>query len=445
MNTTYLDKIVIKPNRQRQEFDPAAMQELKNSIEDRGLLHPPVCRREGEQIVLVAGERRLKAIEEIYALGGNFSYNGAIFTNGALPYTDLGSLPPLEAEEAELDENLRRKDLTWQELASAQERLHNLRTAQKLQTGAPAQTVADTAEELTGRRDGYFQDTVRTNILVAKHLDNPLIAKAKSSKEAFKILKAAETRQQNIEKAKEIGSSVATELHTLLQGDCLEILKQARFQSRFDVICTDPPYGMGAESFGDGAGRYTAINHEYSDDLESWKTLMADWAKIITGCAKPLSHLYAFCDIDQFHWLKQLLAEEGWNVFRTPLTLVKNNGRVPLPEHGPRRVTEWVLYAFQGKKPVTHIYPDAFQANSDDNLGHGAQKPIAAIQNLLVRSVRPGDEILDPFAGTGTILPAGHGLACKVTAIEKDLAYFAVAQKRLAGLTAEGEILKGLA
>ena len=55
MNTIQLSSIIIKPNRQRQEFDLDALQELMNSIGDLGLLHPPVLRQEGEEWVLVAG------------------------------------------------------------------------------------------------------------------------------------------------------------------------------------------------------------------------------------------------------------------------------------------------------------------------------------------------------------------------------------------------------
>ena len=72
MNKVPVEAIVIKQNRQRQTFDPAALQELKNSIEDTGLMHPPVLRREGVSWVLVAGERRLRAIQEIWELGGEF-------------------------------------------------------------------------------------------------------------------------------------------------------------------------------------------------------------------------------------------------------------------------------------------------------------------------------------------------------------------------------------
>lgn len=57
-----ISQVLIKPDRQRQEFDPAALQDLVTSIEERGLLHPPVLRDESGVWTLVAGERRMKAI-----------------------------------------------------------------------------------------------------------------------------------------------------------------------------------------------------------------------------------------------------------------------------------------------------------------------------------------------------------------------------------------------
>lgn len=455
-----LSDIVVKPNRQRQEFDPEALQELKCSIEDRGLLHPPVLRNENGQMVLVAGERRLKAISEIFELGGTFDYNGQEFGRGNIlvPYTDLGELSELEAEEAELDENLKRRDLTWQEHALAVRRLHELRIAQKTEhndiiagtpdsvTGLPLppvtpQTIADTAEELTGRRDGSYQDSVRTEILVAKHLDNPAVAAAKSPKEALKILKAEEQRNKNIELAKIVGASFTAESHQILNMNCLDFMADTKNHNRFDVILTDPPYGMGADSFGDAGGKMTGINHHYDDSLTSWVTLMKDWCDLSFKVAKPQAHAYVFCDIDNFHALKSMMENAGWYVFRTPFIIVKlNSGRVPLPNTGPRRQWECLLYAIKGDKPVTHIYPDVITVSGDDNLGHGAQKPVALYQNLLQRSVKPGDEILDTFAGTGTIIPACHTYQCKATAIEMDQGSYGICLKRVESLAAEDQL-----
>ena len=446
MHRIPLTQIQIKPNRQRQEFEPEALQELKNSIEDRGLMHPPVLRREGDSWVLVAGERRLKAIGEIFDLGGQFQCNGETFANGVVPFTNLGELSLLEAEEAELDENLRRRDLTWQEHAAAVSRLHELRRAQKEQARAealeatgeqaspatPAHTIADTAEELTGRRDGSYQDTVRKEIIVAKHLDNPAIAKAKSADEAFKILKRQEEQKKNMELAAVVGASFNADKHQLFNVNCLEWMAKPENAGQFDVILTDPPYGMDAQDFGDGAGRLDGIEHHYDDSYESWKKLISNWAALSFAVTKPQAHAYVFCDIDRFHELKLYMQEAGWYVFRTPLVNHKiNSGRVPLPDQGPRRQYELVLYAIKGKKPVTHIYPDVISTSGDENMSHGAQKPVALYQNLLQRSVRAGDKVLDSFAGSGTIFPAAHTYKCQAVGLEQNPEYFAMCVKRL--------------
>lgn len=465
MHTCALKSIVIKPDRQRTEFDPVELQNLKDSIEylpgerNRQLMHPPVLRREGHSMVLVAGERRIRAITEIFELGGCFMYNGQMFKadHGMIPFTDIGELSELEAEEAELDENLKRVNLSWQELAQVHARLHKLRTAQKaamvpLDCATQAEfqqkveenkhTIADTAQEVFGRSDGAYQDTIRKETIVAKHLDNPAVAKAKSLDEAFKILKKEEERSKNIALGLEVGKTFNADKHQLIRANCLEWMA-AQPPGQFDVILTDPPYGMGADEFGDAGGKMTGIQHHYDDSHDSWQRLMGGkgtlwaecWAAQSYHIAKPQAHAYVFCDIDRFHELRAVMAANGWDCFRTPLIVHKlNSGRVPRPQHGPRRQWECILYAIKGNKPVTHIYPDVIPVNGDDNLGHGAQKPVDLYVNLLQRSVKPGDTVLDTFAGTGTIFPAAHTFKCSATGIELDEGSYGICVKRLASL-----------
>ncbi|UOF77827.1 adenine specific methyltransferase mboiiA [Bacteriophage sp.] len=451
-----LSAIVIDPNRQRQEFDPEALQELKTSIEDGQLMHPPVLRPRDGQMVLVAGERRLKAIEDIFALGGCFVHNGELFKDGMVPYTDIGELTELEAEEAELDENLKRRDLTWQELAAAHNRLHELRKKQSeaalekaVDSGEltgldasqvaekfPKPTIAQTATEIYGRGDGSFSDKLRKETIVAKHLDNPEVAAAKDVNEAFKILKRQEQQKKNSELAASVGLTFRADLHELYHTDCLQYMRDAAHE-QFDVILTDPPYGMDAQDFGDAGGKMTGIEHHYDDSHASWTKLMSEFAPLSYAVAKPKAHAYVFCDFDNFHELKALMQSAGWYVFRTPLVLHKlNSGRVPRPEHGPRRQYELVLYAIKGDKTVTHIYPDVFSVQGDENLGHGAQKPVAAYQNLLQRSVQPGDRVFDPFCGTGTIFPAAHELRCVAVGCELNTSSYGIGVKRLQSLKA---------
>ena len=445
-----LADIEIGPDRQRKEFSPEDLADLTNSIQSIGLLHPIVVRKlpEAGKYRLVAGERRMRAIISLYETFEEcIRCGGQPVELGYLPCINIGDLSELEAEEAELDENIKRANLTWQEHAAALQRLHQFRVRQaehrdeKLSDllGAPVtpapHTVADTAKELLGRSDGYYGAQVRKELLVAKHLDNPDVAKAKTMDDALKVLKAQEERKKNEALAAQVGGSLSSDSHTLLHTNSLAAMYRPEFEAKFDIICCDPPYGMGAHKFGDAAGRMTNIQHHYDDSYESWQKLMREFLPLTMHVTKLQAHMYLFCDFDRFHELKTLCEEVGWYVFRTPLVYVKTGGgRVPLPEMGPRRCYELCLYAVKGKKPVTHIYPDVIQAAADANESHGAQKSVAVFQNLLQRSCTPGDQILDPFAGTGTVALAAHVLKCFATCIEQSQEYYGIACKRVKAL-----------
>lgn len=433
MRTIAISDIHISPNRQRREFDPEHIQSLADSMVKLGLFHPPVLKLDPQHgLTLVAGENRLRAMALAYELGDSIRYDNADIPLNHTPYNLIGELDELAAEEAELDENLKRKDLTWQEHSAAVKRLDDLRRKQK----GEAHTVTALAEELTGRTDGSYRETVRQELILAKHLDNPVIAKAKSSTEAFKLLKKEEQKQSALGRAAAFDAETTRSRHTLLQGDCVQWMWKLHEQGkRYDVILTDPPYGMNAQNFGDGAGRMSAITHEYNDTEEHWQHLMAGWAELSFLLAAEKAHAYVFCDIERFQQLKTLMQDAGWYVHRTPFIYYKTDGgRVPLPEIGPRRCWEMCLYAIKGKRPVTNIYPDVICATADANLGHGAQKPVACYQNLLQRSCLPGDKVLDTFCGTGTIFVAAQNMKCIATGIELDPASFGIAAKRLEGL-----------
>jgi hypothetical protein len=212
--------VIIDPNRQRREFNSQDLAELAAGIRARGLMHAIVLRERDGAMVLVAGERRMRAVEEMRMLGGVLKFNGEEIPGDMLPYVTLGDLSPLEAEEAELDENIQRKDLTWQERSAALSRLHNLRSKQAQAEGR-VHTVADTAVEVKGRSDGNFQNSVRKDIIVSNYLHMPEVSKAKTADEAFKILKKIEETKRHVELAKKVGSTLTHESHKVYNTNCL--------------------------------------------------------------------------------------------------------------------------------------------------------------------------------------------------------------------------------
>ncbi len=62
-----IEVLLIRPNpyQPRLEFDPVALQELKASIEENGVIQPITVRRVDDHYELISGERRLRAVTEI--------------------------------------------------------------------------------------------------------------------------------------------------------------------------------------------------------------------------------------------------------------------------------------------------------------------------------------------------------------------------------------------
>jgi DNA modification methylase len=431
-------EITISANRQRKEFDPEALTDLANSISAHGLLHAPIMREMGDSLVLVAGERRLRAMETIWLLGDGIRYNGVLYGPNEVPYVTLGELTPLAAEEAELDENLKRRDLTWQEKSEALARLHALRQKQAAEAGE-IHTIFDTFKEAEIGKGSYAP--AKEAIILAEHLDNPEIAGAKTQQDAMKILKRQEARAENERRAEEVGRNFNSAQHTLIHGECLTELKAIASNS-FDVILCDPPYGIGADSFGDGAGKLDNAKHRYDDSPQAWNRLMDEFCPETFRVAKEQAHAYIFCDIDMFPILRHKMRNAGWDVFRTPLIDYKlGSGRVPRPDHGPRRQYEIILYALKGGRNVTAIFSDVIPCKLEENIGHGANKPVELYVDLLRRSIRPGDTVLDAFAGTGTIFPAAHQCKVYATGIEMSSEYYGICVERLNKLDEEPEML----
>lgn len=406
-------------DRQRTAMKPAEVEKLRESILRSGLIHPLLVNTNGaDRLSLIAGERRLTAIS---AITEPYVHGSEIIQPGFVPVTEASELSEVARKELELDENLLREDLSWKDRARAIADLHGLREAERGE-----QSVRATAEEIaatTGRPLSSMQSEVSRSLFVAQHLNNPKVAKASSLKDAQNILSREFEAIVNNDLRSAIGDKTE---HTLLEGSCIELL-QTLDEAQFDCILTDPPYGMGADSFGDAHN-----THHYKDDRET----ALDIAEVIFfhgfRLCKPQAHLYMFCDINLFHELRSLAEQSGWHTFRTPLIWTKGGGMGvdPWPQRGFRRSYECILYAERGGKPYNKFLSDVIEVPSIADPSHPAAKPVELFRRLLERSCLPGDSVLDPCAGTGTIFPAANALRVRAVGIEFDSTYAAIASAR---------------
>lgn len=100
----------IKPNpyQPRKVFKSEDLQELVQSVKDRGILQPIVVRKKGDQWEIIAGERRFRAAQKLGML--------------TLPAVEIQA-SDVEALELALIENLQRTDLSPLEEADGYQRL----------------------------------------------------------------------------------------------------------------------------------------------------------------------------------------------------------------------------------------------------------------------------------------------------------------------------------
>lgn len=104
-----LDLITPSPLQPRQEFRNEHLQELVESIRERGIIQPLIVRKVGDKYELIAGERRWRAAREL-----QLAEAPAIVRTAS----------DREVLELALIENLQREDLNPIEEAGAYERLH---------------------------------------------------------------------------------------------------------------------------------------------------------------------------------------------------------------------------------------------------------------------------------------------------------------------------------
>jgi len=442
MRTIPIDQIIIGPDRQRREFDQKRLQELADSIESKGLLHPVVLRivdmgEELDEYHLVAGERRCRALFILDEKDKPVRHDGLLVPKGEIPFTLLEDLSEDLQVEAEFEENVVRVDLTPIERALAIKKLHDLRTKQKGSYDASASqflgeqvghTVRDTAREVHGDKVGASgEQDIRDALLIAQHADDPEVAAAKSQAEAVKIIrKTAEARQR---KQKAASFDASKTPHRLFLGDTYDVNVTKDLRKSVDIIITDPPYGIDIDK---------TTGHEYEDSDEVFAQVIEKLPGVCDSVTRDQAHIYVFCDYARFNELFAAFELQGFECWRRPLIWDKGNvGSFGNIEYGFRKTYECILFANKGKKRMQIGGPEVLNFAPVTKPSHPAEKPVDLLVELLRRSASTGDTILDCYAGSGAIFEAASKATCVAYGIELDPKFHAVATNRLQLLTGQ--------
>lgn len=429
---------VLISDRQRKEFSPKELLELKRSILSKGLMHPPVLSLSEDGYKLVAGERRIRAMTELHEEGLSFAYNGKAVPPFSIPYTTLSELSLVDLMEAELEENIIRADLSFLEECAAKARIHELRTGQN-----PTQTFVQTAKELAAKK-GKDPDAVTSRspetrdiqraVLINRHRDDPAVQKAKDASAAQKVI--LDKMEASMRAKLATATKTLNTTHTLIRGDCRDEMKKLP-DGKFDIIFSDPPYGINADSAkGDS-------KHFYDDSPDNafsiYHAIMSEGFRI----TKPKAALLLWCDVEHFFDLRTYAAQQGWTTWRTPIIYHKGeSGHAPWGRAGFVRTYETLLFAVKGARELyspggadVKMFNSTHAGRQEKKKFHAAEKPVWILSTFLQMLGLETHLVLDPCCGSGPIFPAAHRHHMTVTGIELDEHYYNVAASRISALT----------
>lgn len=413
--------------RQREKIDSAALTELKESIlSPKGLLHPPVAYLDAQTntYVLVCGERRLRAIQTIHKEKNVFTFEGLPVPFDHIPISELSDLSPSDLLEAELEENIIRVDLPWQDRIRALAALHKQRQSEN-----PEQTKSDTANELSAKT-GVPNRSVRRHLsqalIISEKLDDPKISKARNAAEAQAlILKSEEERLMSTLTRRKLSKSDAAADIQLRRGDLFTLLPSLP-EGFVDLVLSDPPYGIGVGSAG-FRGR-TVHHHNYEDDEQTASKIAQALLEDGFRLCKARANLFMFCDIKRWYEFRTLGSRMGWEVFPRPIIWQKSEseGLAPWGRQGFRITYDAILYATKGGRGLITSPVDILTVKRvPRNLRlHAAEKPVELLRLLIECSTLAGDFVLDPCCGSGSTLVAAKELGRKGLGIELDEATY---------------------
>lgn len=388
------DITVKRDERQRRELTQIDV--LADSIRRLGLIHPIVVTRSLE---LVAGERRYAACT---MLGWP-----------SIPVQYVDELDPKTLEAIELEENIKRQDISWQDYVRAVQKYHKIRKDQ-----AEGQWTV----EQTGEAIGLSQPHTSAVIMVAKGLEEGVrgVADAPKLSTAEGIMRRARERadQAVLEDLHESvgGITIASrEQESVLVGDFCEWVHTDP-GLRFNFVHCDFPYGIDADEFNQGG----AIAHGgYADTPETWERLIMALEIATRRHVAPSAHLmfwFAMRKRDQrlYEFTARALERIGWDINPLPLIWMKTDGAgiIPDPERGPRQIYETCFLGSRGDRKIVRAKANAYGCPTDSKF-HMSTKPEPMLRHFFEMLVDQNTIMLDPTCGSGSSLRAAESLGAK--------------------------------
>jgi len=414
-----INEIIIGEN--RRSVNPERVKELAASIQEIGLLNPITITEDKH---LVAGLHRIEA----YKLLGKTEIEATVV-----------SLDELDAELAQIDENLMRNELTVLERAEQLKRRKEIYEAKypesksyviggKIRQNSANEIISfarDTASKI-----GVSPRTVQHEVQIAEDLADEVKEAirntdlADNKTELLRLARLDEEEQKEAAKriaageAKSVSEAVqqikkeqiyTTYLNTArkdstkwrIYNDSMETIN---LDEQFDFIITDPPYPK-----------------EYLPLYETLSIRANEWLK-------PTGLMLVMCGQS---YLDEILALMTKHIAYYWMAAYLTPGQ-PTPLRTRQVNCSWKpILIFGNRDYKGKIFGDVFSSDRGEKEFHEWQQSVSGMEAIIKQFCLPGQSILDPFCGTGTTGIAALKYNCTFVGIELDPQTAEVAKGRL--------------
>lgn len=373
----------VKVPRERLREDNGDLEALATSLLRFGQLQPIIVDANME---LVDGYRRMNAA----------GMNGWL----EIEVSVRDQMSELEQREVELEANIARKDMTWQEKVKSVAELDRLRRMKD----------PNWTQEQTGAVAGL----ARTRVTEAIQLDKmmkmfPELADAKDVNQAKSWMQAKAglvTRKMAVDASPDYADLEGR----VILGDSVEVIKTIPDHS-FHAVITDPPFGINYDKRSEGeVGQLSS----YEDSEDSYLRILS-MAPDLYRVVKPNGWLVWFLGISWYERARDCFRAAGWTVDEIPIIWNRSGGRTftSRPDRYFTRGYDIALHCLKGDpqivqrgKPNVITIDPVTQAERELLV----ERPVELYAELIRRLTVPGETVADFFCGSGSCAAAAASL-----------------------------------
>lgn len=208
-----------------------------------------------------------------------------------------------------------------------------------------------------------------------------------------------------------------------ITNECnLELMKRYP-DNYFDLLLTDPPFGM---EFQSSRRKEKHLKIENDDNLV-W---LPKWIENIKRVMKKDAHLYIFCSFHKIEVFKNEI-QKHFKVKNILIWEKNNHGSGDLfGDYAPKY--EMILFCSNGEKKLNgKRNSNIIKAKKTSNENHPTEKPINLLEYLIEKSTNKKDVVLDTFGGSFSTAFACHNTDRDFVGCEINIDYYNSAIKRI--------------